>query len=180
VANEEAAFEILGKIEVDVAALKKSLNEAHGEVEKFATKYQQTLQKVSKPLPGGGVSEGGPGGLGPGGGGGEGGGHSGLAEFAHSARLAAHLLEPAMQGVNSAMAQFIQVGAQAARTAVFFGATIGAVAITGSIASEVISKYVEKAKEMAEANVNASRALAMWDFARVESGIKRVNEAMAA
>jgi hypothetical protein len=185
--EEIDAWSAIGRIEVDLESLKKSLDKAHELVKensgRIETTMGETAKKVSKhirELAGGGEGEGGPGGLGPGGGGGEGGGrHNPTAEFAHISRIVAHTLIPALSRISPAFAEFIQVGSQAARTAVFFGAALGGAAIAASIISAVIGKYVDQAKEATAITLEASRALDTLDSARAEGGIKKIIEAVS-
>lgn len=181
------AFEAIGRIEVDLEKLKTSLDKAHTLVKENAVRTEATLsdhaKKITehiKNLPGGGSSEGGPGGEGPGGGGGEGGGrHNPTAEFAHIARVVRHDLTPALARLNPQLAEFITAGAQSARSAVFFGGAIGGIAIAGAVASTIIAKYIDKAKEMTAATHESSRALDLLDASRAEAGIKKISEAIA-
>lgn len=145
-----SAFEILGRIGVDLAALDASLSKSEGRAKAHAESLNRIFATVKGPDPGAGkatsklrkslgqaiFNEGfmpgdtpGAVGEGAGGGGGEGGGHSATANFAHLARVARHTLLPALQQLNPEMGQFISVGAQSARTAVFFGGAMGGVEI---------------------------------------------------
>ncbi len=176
-----SAFNILGRIEVDLDALKKSLDKSGDMVKEHANVLQRVWSEATKvsreevKIPGGGHGEG------EGGGGGEGGArNSATAQFAHMARVVRHDLVPALSSINPQLAQFISVGAASARTAVFFGGAIGAVAVAGAVLSEIISKYVDKAKEMTAATLDSGQALATLDASRAEAGIKRLTESVAA
>jgi len=184
--REEGAFELLGRIIVDTAALRRSLGESEAEVKASSERLKKEWSEVGKHmskvrmLPGGGQSEGGPGGEGPGGGGGEGGGRSGIAQFAHLARIIRHEVAPAIGALNPALGQFISAGSQAARTAVFFGAAIGGIAIAGAIVSSILAMYINKARETTQVQLDLSQAVKTLDGGRAEAEFKKASEGLAA
>lgn len=178
-------FTILGSVQVDRERLKKSLADAEREVRASGDRLKRIWDDVKLdpgkipgvPIPR--VPSGG-GGEGEGGGGGEGGSrHSATANFAHLARLIRHTLIPALSQLAPAFGNIVSAGAQAARTAVFFGGAVGAVAIAGAAASAIIGKYVANAKEMTAANLESGQALATWDAPRAEAGLRKITEAVA-
>jgi hypothetical protein len=184
---EGSAFAVLGRIEVDLATLRKSLGAAEAEVKTSGDRLKRVWTKQSEDvskvvfnegrLPGDRPSSGG--GEGVGGGGGEGGGRTPASQFAHLARIIRSTLIPAMSQLNPEMGQFISAGAQSARTAVFFGGALGGIAIAATALSVAIGKYVAAAKDATAATLDNSQAIATWDASRAEAGLKRITESIA-
>lgn len=111
-----------------------------------------------------------------GGSGGEGGGHGVAAEAAHIARIFAHTVTPALSQLNPAMAEFIQAGAQSARTAIFFGVAMGGAAVAGSVLSSVLGHYIERAHATTESTFQISQALKTLDASRAEGEFRKATE----
>lgn len=182
---EGSAFEILGRIEVDLGTLRKSLGDAEGEVRASGERLKRVWAESSKhvgqvifnegALPGDRPAAGGEG---PGGSGGEP-GRSATAQFAHLARIIRSTLIPVLSQLSPEMGRVISATAQSARTAVFFGGAVGGVAVGVTALSVVLGAYLKAAREATTATFESSQALRQLDAARAEAGIKKITEAIA-
>jgi hypothetical protein len=109
--------------------------------------------------------------------GGEGGGPSpGAASLARLAQVISRGVTPALSRLNPALAEFVQTGAGAARSAGSFGVVLGGAAIAGTVLSAVIGKYVGQAKEATEVTFEISQSLKNLDAGRAEAQFTKAAE----
>jgi hypothetical protein len=168
------AFEILGRVEVDLAALKKSLNAAEREVRDSGDRLKRVWSEASTPKPSGG-----------GGGGGpedhpvvKSSKHAGQ-EFSHLARIVRELAAGPLAQLSPELGHVVGGMAAAARSARFYGAAIGAVIVAGVLVSEVLGQFLEAANKATEATLDAARALETLDFERSTASVKKMTEELA-
>jgi hypothetical protein len=245
----KAAFEVLGRIGVDLASLDESLKTSEAHAKDHAAKLNRIFAEVKGPDPappaGGGSASsdpiaraaaragsgeqakivaaaraadearaqeraakaaakaasragqlpsgapdgpsdegGGGGGEGGGAGGGAGGDAGGRAKstattFARLAQIARNVLVPALAAISPELARFVSIGAASARTATFFGAAIGGIAVAAAVASTAIAKFVQAANAMTAASIEAARAVETLDFSRSSASMTKATEDLA-
>lgn len=170
----DSAFEVLGRIVVDLDALKRSLNQAEAEVRANAERLKRIWAEPVGPgapgAPGQPPAPGVP----------EERARSMGREFSILARTIRMLLAGPLEQINPALGHATSAMSIGARSAVFMGVGFGVAMVAGIALSVALSKFISTAKEMTAATLDASQALATLDAGRAESGIKKITEELAA
>lgn len=196
-ANGGDAFYALGKIEVDLAALKASLTKSEDMVKESASKQASFFSKPAgrggigwadpRMIFGGGDGGNGGGHGGSGGGGGNGHGFPGLGHGAgeaassvsHLTRITRELVQGPLLILAPQLGNITGVMASAGRSSRFLGAGFGILLIGAVAASAALGKYLEQVNETLKKQFDLNRALQTGDFERAAGAYDKAAEAVA-
>lgn len=167
--GSDAAFEILGRIQVDLASLRASLAGAEAEVHASAERQKKTLADVANVVvaqpeeafkaPATGAT-------------------NYASQLSNLARIIKLTTVPLIAQFSTGAAQAANATAIAARSARGFGVAMGAVVTGIVLVTAVLAKFIASVKEAADTQFELEQALDKLDVGRAETQYNKATEAL--
>jgi hypothetical protein len=200
-----SAFEILGRIQVDLGALKTSLSSAEGEVRASAERQKQSYASLANAAVaeqkriaeaqkliaagaagayaakfgvGSAATKTGVEGHGEAFEGADRAAQKYSSQIVHLTRLFREATGPLAREFSPALAETIGVLSAATRSARFYGLAIGGAAVAAVTAGTILARYISSLKETADAQFELQQSIDKVDFGRAETAYAKATEAL--